>query len=372
MHHDEKAQLSIDFLGGFVIVFFCLVTVFLFLPSLFSTMQNPSIDLHPVAYRTAILMAEDTGWWNNVTTGSEGYNWEDHLNETSRIGLASVKYGKGDACLLSGKKILAFISLYNKSDPKAYEKIQDLLGLKSSTRKYNYNLTFRYPPGGEIWKVKKNESGIKRIYNMTYGDPIPTSGNVEKYVRIFGIGKGLYPEYGTFFGPNNVPSTRYYPLLSDNGGQDPPLRLVYPIKTFKLYDYENNPSATAEVVLELLVTTNLAYTRNLDFGGNDSVIKWTRTGGWSGGNCGSGPGSCWNGLDWTVDSNGLWSRNFEDEINAKLASFGAQNGTEFLFSIQYKNCQSNINLYSDTWTDDEFFQTNTTIKDSFGLEVCIW
>jgi hypothetical protein len=244
---EEKAQLSMDFLGGFVIVFFCLITVLIFLPTLFSTLQNPTLDLHPVAYRTSVLLVEDPGWWSNVTAGEQGYNWEDNLNDTNRIGLASVKYGKGEPGALDRNKTLALITLYN-SDQASYGKIQDLLGLKTSMRKYDYNITFKILPSGAIWKIKRNESGIFKEYSMTFGREIPSSGNVEKMVRILRIQKGFYPEYMPYIVPGITPEERWYPNWpdgyyplddindDDKGQHDYPLLLSYPLQYFKIYN----------------------------------------------------------------------------------------------------------------------------------------
>ncbi|MEM2924366.1 MAG: hypothetical protein QXJ68_01585 [Methanocellales archaeon] len=376
---DAKAQLSMDFLGGFVILFFSLVTVLIFLPTLFSTLQNPSIDLHPVAYRTSVLLAEDPGWWSNITVGEQGYNWEDHLNYTSRIGLASVKYGKGDACILDRNKTLALLTLYNKSDSTSYGKIQDLLGLKSSTRKYDYNITFKILPSGAIWKIKRNESGVYKEYNMTFGREIPNSGNVEKVVRILRIYKGFYPEYMPYIVPGINPEERWYPnwpdgyypfddINDDDKGQfDHPLLLSYPLGYFKIYNFGREPSATAVDDLDLYVTTDLTQTENRLLHANPNlVVSWNNNTGWS--------GPYWNGTDWSIDpGTGLKSRNFEEEINSKLEDLNASDGQLFLLSIKYHNAQGDVSAPNAvTWLEDPWLPTGEDIRGLFKLEVCIW
>lgn len=379
MYKDEKAQLSMDFLGGFAIAFFSLVTVLIFLPTFFTTLQNPAIDLHPVAYRTSVLLVEDPGWWSNATAGEQGYNWEDNLNDTTRIGLASVEYGKGEPCTLDRNKTLALITLYNHSDPASYEKIQDLLGLKSSTRKYNYNITFKILPSGAVWMIKRNESGTFKVYNMTFGSEIPGSGNVEKVVRILRVSRRLYPEYMPYIVPGINPQERWYPnwpdgyypfddINDDDKGQfDHPLLLSYPLQYFRIYNFGREPSATAVDDLDLYVTLDLSQNENRLLHANPNlVVSWNNNTGWS--------GPYWNGIDWSIDSEtGLKSRNFEEEINRKLQDSGAQDGAYFLLSIKYHNAQGNVSAPNAvTWLEDPWLPTGKDIRGLFKLEVCIW
>jgi hypothetical protein len=379
MFEEERAQLSMDFLGGFVIVFFSLITVLIFLPTLFSSLQNPTLDLHPVAYRTSVLLVEDPGWWSNVTAGEQGYNWEDNLNDTNRIGLASVKYGKGEPGALDRNKTLALITLYNYSDPTSYGKIQDLLGLKTSTRKYDYNITFKILPSGAIWKIKRNESGIFKEYSMTFGSEIPSSGNVEKMVRILRIQKGFYPEYVPYIVPGITPEERWYPNWpdgyyplddindDDKGQHDYPLLLSYPLQYFRIYNFGRDPHASAVDDLDLYVTTDLNLDENRLLHANPNlVVSWNNNTGWS--------GYYWNGTDWSIDLvTGLKERNFEDEINNKLQDLGASDGQKFLLSIKYHNARGNVSAPNTvTWLDDPWLPTGKDIRGLFKLEVCIW
>jgi hypothetical protein len=325
------------------------------------------------------LLVEDPGWWSNVTAGEQGYNWEDNLNDTNRIGLASVKYGKGDTCALDRNKTLALITLYNHSDPTSYGKIQDLLGLKSSTRKYDYNITFKILPSGAIWKIKRNESGIFKEYNMTFGSEIPSSGNVEKMVRILRIQKGFYPEYMPYIVPGINPEERWYPNWidgyyplddindDDKGQHDYPLLLSYPLQYFKIENFGRDPSASAVDDLDLYVTTDLNLDENRLLHANPNlVVSWNNNTGWS--------GYYWNGTDWSIDPDtGLKERNFEEEINSKLKDLGASYGQQFLLSIKYHNARGNVSAPNTvTWLDDPWLPTGKDIRGLFELEVCIW
>ena len=85
----DKGQISFDFLMGIVVFLFTLMFVIQFIPGLFiSTSGEGSLD--SVAYRTANLLVEDPGWWENST--HNGTNWEIHIGNISRIGLAEDEF----------------------------------------------------------------------------------------------------------------------------------------------------------------------------------------------------------------------------------------------------------------------------------------
>lgn len=74
---------------GIVVFLFTLMFVIQFIPGLFiSTSGEGSLD--SVAYRTANLLVEDPGWWENST--HNGTNWEIHIGNISRIGLAEDEF----------------------------------------------------------------------------------------------------------------------------------------------------------------------------------------------------------------------------------------------------------------------------------------
>jgi len=85
----DKGQISFDFLIGIVVFLFTLMFVIQFIPGLFiSTSGEGSLD--SVAYRTANLLVEDPGWWENST--HNGTNWEINIGNISRIGLAEDEF----------------------------------------------------------------------------------------------------------------------------------------------------------------------------------------------------------------------------------------------------------------------------------------
>jgi len=86
MLKDERGQLSIDFLVGISLFILALLFMAHFIPGMFVPFQSETIDLSSVAYRTSVILVEDPGWWDNGT--DSGKDWEKHINDTSRIGLA--------------------------------------------------------------------------------------------------------------------------------------------------------------------------------------------------------------------------------------------------------------------------------------------
>jgi hypothetical protein len=85
MLRTESGQISIDFLLGISLFILTLGFLIQFIPSLFlSTSEEGS--LNSVAYRTANILTEDSGWWQNNT--HNGTDWEEHIGYLSRLGLA--------------------------------------------------------------------------------------------------------------------------------------------------------------------------------------------------------------------------------------------------------------------------------------------
>jgi hypothetical protein len=92
-----------------------------------------------------VILCEDPGWYNlsNATVNISGYNWEDYPNNVSRLGLAKNKSTENlsTPLMLSGSKLFNFTGMYNSSDHSSYSNIQEHLGLTTSYRKYDYNIS---------------------------------------------------------------------------------------------------------------------------------------------------------------------------------------------------------------------------------------
>ncbi|MCD4806992.1 MAG: hypothetical protein K8R13_05365 [Methanococcoides sp.] len=57
-----------------------------FVPGLFVSDSTDETGIAFTAYRTATVLSEDPGWWENST--QRGTDWEDHVSNATRIGLA--------------------------------------------------------------------------------------------------------------------------------------------------------------------------------------------------------------------------------------------------------------------------------------------
>lgn len=188
--HSESAQSSLDFLTAISIFLFAFAYLLLQIPSSFAPFQTQSTDLQPVAYRTAMILAEDTGWWHNNTTGQNDPDWENaSLNDICRIGLAANKHNpnnflelmnRGKVCILSEEKIKKLNSTYHAS---GNNRVRYLLGL-DIIRTYSYNISLQYLNG--------TTADPEYITNNTHpvlciGNPIPQTTEVEKMERLVAI-----------------------------------------------------------------------------------------------------------------------------------------------------------------------------------------
>ncbi|MCD4845342.1 MAG: hypothetical protein K8R25_12735 [Methanosarcinales archaeon] len=142
---NSSAQINIDFLAGISIFLISFLLVVQLVPNLFIPFQGQPVTLHSVGYRTSVILCEDPGWYNlsNATVNISGYNWEDYPNNVSRLGLAKNKSTENLSTpqMLSGSKLFNLTGIYNSSDPGSYSNIQEHLGLTTSYRKYDYNIS---------------------------------------------------------------------------------------------------------------------------------------------------------------------------------------------------------------------------------------
>lgn len=138
----SSAQVNIDFLAGVSIFLVSFLLVVQLVPNLFIPFQGQPVTLHSVAYRTGVILCEDPGWYND-TVNNSGHNWENHTDNVSRLGLAKNKFTTNPSTplMLSGSKLFRLAGMYNSSDPGSYSNIQKHLGLVTSYRKYDYNIS---------------------------------------------------------------------------------------------------------------------------------------------------------------------------------------------------------------------------------------
>lgn len=185
MHSDDGAQASIDFLTAISIFLLTFAYLMMQIPSIFAPFQTQSTDLQPVAYRTAMILAEDPGGW------CDGTDWENNsvsLDDVHRIGLAANKHdpsnfsrlmNRGKTCLLSESKIKKLNTIYNSNATRAGY----LLGL-DIIRTYSYNISLQYLNGttAEPRYIPNNTNPV-----LCIGNQIPETGEVEKMERLVAI-----------------------------------------------------------------------------------------------------------------------------------------------------------------------------------------
>ncbi|MCD6145554.1 MAG: hypothetical protein J7J03_04035 [Methanosarcinales archaeon] len=201
IHSDDNAQGSLDFLTAISIFLLTMAYLVLQIPAIFAPFESQSADLQPVAYRTCMILAEDTGWWRNESTNQSGADWENApLNDVCRIGLAANKHNpndfsklmnRGKICILSENKIKELNRTYNSNriidhSNKSYTMhswIRYLLGL-DIIRTYSYNISLQYLNGTTAHPIY--------VPNNTHpalciGNQVPETAEIEKMERLVAI-----------------------------------------------------------------------------------------------------------------------------------------------------------------------------------------
>ncbi|ABE52393.1 DUF7287 family protein [Methanococcoides burtonii] len=83
---DDRGQVALDFLFGMALFLVAFTFTMQFVPGLFVSDSTDETGIAFTAYRTATILSEDPGWWENST--QRGTDWEDHVSNATRIGLA--------------------------------------------------------------------------------------------------------------------------------------------------------------------------------------------------------------------------------------------------------------------------------------------
>jgi hypothetical protein len=190
----DSAQINIDFLAGISIFLISFLLAVQLVPNLFIPFQGQPVTLHSVAYRTSVILCEDPGWYNGTNVSGtnqtwNGTNWEVHPDNVSRIGLAKNKFSSNlsTPLTLSAAKIITLAELYNSSDPDSYSNIQEKLGLTTSYRKYDYNISMIRFDG--VLSSYMNGTPILQI-----GSNPPSNIDIEKVERTISFDKDLSNE----------------------------------------------------------------------------------------------------------------------------------------------------------------------------------
>ncbi len=173
---DEKGQIAVDFLLGISLFLIALIFIVQFIPGLFLSGSAGESSLDYTAYRTAAILAEDTGWWGNST--SSGTAWEAHPDNVMRIGLAVDHEPESKLTntpnLLSKDKIERFMVLNGSN-------IIEMLGLYNNVDgthfSYGYNIS--------ISQITQNNTPL--VLNntpITLGEATPHDRESSKITRI--------------------------------------------------------------------------------------------------------------------------------------------------------------------------------------------
>ncbi len=191
---ETKGQLSLDMLIGLTVFMLSFIFIAQYIPSIF-VVERSDIALYPLAYRTASVLAEDTGYWTNGT--ANGTDWENHYSDADfRIGLAI------EPDVLSVDKINALQNYYNTA---GYEAVRTALGLYDPQERYDYNISLQLFKSNSSHPVyARNDSQPL----LLIGKDIPNYRNVVRYERIVSYGNAT--KVATISSKVDTPSTRTY------------------------------------------------------------------------------------------------------------------------------------------------------------------
>ncbi|MCW7075477.1 MAG: hypothetical protein OCU24_06490 [Candidatus Methanospirare jalkutatii] len=198
------AQVSIDFMIAITILSFGIVLIITQIPMLFAPFYTISTDIHAVAYRTSMILAEDAGIYcenESITSAWETagepenrsrnfsfYRDEilNYLSNVRRIGLARnapVWSSSEDAIpnKLSRRKIEALRDWWNDDANRSMlrEKLGLLVSYNGKPVNYSFNISLK---GFNNMLIRSAGKPLLQI-----GYPIPRGVTVERIERIVAI-----------------------------------------------------------------------------------------------------------------------------------------------------------------------------------------
>ncbi len=170
---DENGQVAIDFLLGISLVLFAISFTIQFIPGLFMSESAGESSLDYTAYRTATILVEDTGWWENST--NNGTNWESNPDSILRIGLAADDDSSSKLTnspnLISKDKIEQFM-LVNESD------LVDMLGMYKNVEDTHFSY------GYNIYVTQNGANLILNNTTIARGKALPDNLEVARITRV--------------------------------------------------------------------------------------------------------------------------------------------------------------------------------------------
>ncbi|MDY0387151.1 MAG: hypothetical protein RBT65_08500 [Methanolobus sp.] len=170
---DEKGQVAIDFLLGISLVLFAISFTIQFIPGLFMSESAGESSLDYTAYRTATILVEDAGWWENNT--NNGTDWESNPNSILRIGLAADDDSSSKLTnspnLISKDKIEQFM-LVNEID------LVKMLGMYKRVGDTNFSY------GYNIYITQNSSNLILNNTSIARGKTLPDNLEVARITRV--------------------------------------------------------------------------------------------------------------------------------------------------------------------------------------------
>ncbi len=180
---EESGQIAIDFLAGLALFLIALTFTVQFVPGLFSTISSSDEDLSIISYRTATILSEDPGWWDEKSgvSNSTGTDWEDHTDHVFRLGFAE---DSSHQSRTTNKPNILNYSKIESTQGLNEDEIITMLGLFDNVNgariEYEYNISIL-------------QNGIPvRIGNQTatFGTPSPYRDNVFQTKRLVLVEEG--------------------------------------------------------------------------------------------------------------------------------------------------------------------------------------
>ena len=172
----EDGQISIDFLLGISLFILSLGFLIQFIPTLFLSTSDEG-SLNSVAYRTANILVEDPGWWENRTGNQNGTDWEIHTVDLSRIGLAVDKTPRTKQTktpnILNKTKIEMVQNLSKNNETILISKLGLYDLINGAQIDYGYNITFE----------QNNRIMFINGSALSFGSPLPAFQDVFKITR---------------------------------------------------------------------------------------------------------------------------------------------------------------------------------------------
>jgi len=236
---NNEGRLSLDMLIGLSIFLVTFIFIAQFLPTVFADIRS-EIGLAHEAYKVTVLLAETEGAWSDGT--HNGTNWEDYSSlwcDNSFVFLPGLMKDEPD--FLSYEKIRAF----ENATEKCYSKIQEMLGLKTPDREYNFNVSLESLDSRPYNRIPVTDKDGNVV--LSAGKPIPVSGYMSRFERYVWV-DSIYNLVGVYYlnasgGAQPTPVSDCY--LPGVGSVSCNFTYDYPINAFIISVEEFTGSAPA-------------------------------------------------------------------------------------------------------------------------------